>query len=181
MTHASYRRCTPAGPLPWVLFISLMAVVSGCYRYVVFPVNTKVEALSVAYVLRITNDTGGEIHIRPNSTGESKGFTADALPRGQSFDSPLQLRKLKVGTDVETPTHEVVSSAYIEMAGQPNVARIIVEYGAGFSEVYDLDIDLENEHWFDTWELSKPEPKTLIIKLTDFSKSRWFRGGPEKP
>lgn len=181
MSHTSGHDRMSASYLRWLLSVTIVILISACYRYVAIPVITEVEGFSVPYLLRITNDTGGEIRIRPNSTGESKGFTAKIVRQREDFDIPLQLRKLKVGTDAETPTHEVVSTAYIEMAGQPNVARIFVEYGAGFSEAYDLDIGLESKDWFNTWELSKPEPKILLIKLVDFSKPRWFRGGPERP
>src|SRR5262249_32183794 len=112
--------------LLWLFTVLCSSTLGGCYRYVQFPVNTQVERLSVPYVLRIENQTGGDIHIKPNSAGELKGLTPILVRPSEFFDLALTVRGLKVGSDSSTPTHEAVSTAFIEGAGQPNVARVIV-------------------------------------------------------
>jgi hypothetical protein len=132
-------------------------------------------------VLRIENQTGGEIRIKPNSAGEGQGLTPVLVRPGEVFDIPFTVRGLKGGDDASTPTHEPVSTSFIEGAGQPNVARVMIEHGPGFSEEYDLDIDLESEKWLDTLAVAQPQPKQLPVKLENFSKLRWFLRGPEEP
>lgn len=139
------------------------------------------ERLSVPYRVRIENQTGGDIHIKPNSAGELKGLTPVLVRPSEFFDIALTVRSLKVGNDSLTPTHEAVSTVFIEGAGQPNVARVIVEHGSGFTQEYELDIDLESEKWFDQWTVAQPEPKQLPIELENFHKLRWFLHGPEGP
>lgn len=167
--------------LLWLFAVLCYTYPGGCYRYVQFPVATQVERLSVPYMLRIENQTGVDIRIKPNSAGELKGLTPILVRPSEFFDIALTVRSLKVGNDSLTPTHGAVSTVFVEGAGQPNAARVIVEHGPGFTQEYDLDIDLESEKWFDKWTVAQPEPKQLLVKLENFRKIRWFLRGPEDP
>jgi len=161
------------------LIVMLLLTITGCYRYVTFPISTEEIGISPPYILVITNETADEIRIRPNSTGQAEGYPPRPIGPGQGSEFAFQIVKLKVGSD-ETPTHHAVSTPYIESPG-PNAARIFVEHGNAFKKEYLLDIDLRNKDWFKIWESNEPIPKRLPVKLTDFNKTFWFIGGPERP
>jgi len=176
------RRCQRnyIAVIPFFFVATLLLAIAGCYRYITFPVSTEEIGLSPPYILVITNDTAEQIRIRPNSTGQAKGYQARPIARGQSSEFAFQIVQLKVGSDDVTPTRHAVSTPYIESTG-PNMARIFVEHGNAFNKEYLLDIGLRNKDWFRNWESDKPEPKRLPVKISDFNETLWFTGGPERP
>jgi len=42
----------------------------------------------------------------------------------------------------------------------------------------EKELDLQAEQFASEY---KPEPKRLSVKVTDFNKTLWFIGGPERP
>jgi len=167
--------------LLWLCTSLCCGFVAGCYPYNQVLVTTQVERLSVLYRLRIENLTGTDICIKPNSAGKAQALQPVPVRPGESFDMAFAVRDLNIGNDPVTPTHEVVSTVFIEGADQPNVARVVIGHGPGFTLEYELDIDLKNEQWFNNWTVTQPQPKQLRVRLEHFRKTRWFLGGLEVP
>jgi hypothetical protein len=159
-----------------LLFLVTAAFIAGCYKYIQLQIEIEYEKISPPYVLQIENTTGKKLILLPNASGISQGFEGIPIEPGESARILLRVRKFKVSPDDHTGSNEIVTDPYIENAG---ARTAVIKFKS--NRIYKFRIDLNSEKWFSQVETSEAAPKVLKVTLKDFTKQRWFIGGPNNP
>lgn len=150
-----------------------LAVLAGCYTYVVLPGDVRYESVSPPYVLQIVNRTGAPFSVEPSAYGRDQGFSARSVADGAGFGLLMQVRRFRVGERDRTGAHQVLDGPYLAQEGS-NTAVIRIRQG----ELRFITIDLESEQWFAARTTREPAAPSLRIELRNFEPRRWFPTGP---
>lgn len=156
-----------------LLAFAFVAVLSGCYKYVLLPGEVKYETVSPPYVLQLVNATGRPFVVECIKFCDEPGTGNRTVADGGSFELLMQIRKFRVTETDTTGAHQVMDAPYIYQDGS-NTAVIRVRHTA----LHELTVDLESPKWFAPRESETPQPASLRLDLHDFSARRWFRDGP---
>jgi hypothetical protein len=158
----------------FVVALACVAVLQGCYKYVVLPGETTYEAVSPPYLLRIVNGTGAPFVVEcvPQFCGKP-GVSNQTVGAGGSFELLMLVRRFRVAASDLTGSNQLLDAPYIFQDGAAT-GVVRVRHGG---VLHELTVDLVSPKWT-AQRAAEGGALPLPIELQDFNPKRWFIGGP---